>query len=159
MTACSTCGAANPADAKFCSNCGSSLAVPAPADEVRKTVTILFCDVTGSTQLGEQLDPASLRKVNGEVLRDDARGDRAPSTPTQTSIRIPLPAHEPDDLPCQELRVHHMREMPLAFEDGDLAVRQSRVDGVNRRANVWGTLAPEEEEHRPIDLRHAFGSK
>jgi class 3 adenylate cyclase/tetratricopeptide (TPR) repeat protein len=63
MTVCSTCGAANQADAKFCSNCGSALPASSPADEVRKTVTILFCDVTGSTQLGEQLDPESLRKV------------------------------------------------------------------------------------------------
>ena len=63
MTACSTCGAANPADARFCSNCGSALDASSPAEEVRKTVTILFCDVTGSTQLGEQLDPESLRKV------------------------------------------------------------------------------------------------
>ncbi|MET1011277.1 MAG: adenylate/guanylate cyclase domain-containing protein [Actinomycetota bacterium] len=63
MTACSTCGAANPADAMFCSKCGSALPDSSPADEVRKTVTILFCDVTGSTQLGEQLDPESLRKV------------------------------------------------------------------------------------------------
>lgn len=63
MTACSTCGAANAADARFCSNCGSALPESSPAEEVRKTVTILFCDVTGSTQLGEQLDPESLRKV------------------------------------------------------------------------------------------------
>jgi class 3 adenylate cyclase len=34
-----------------------------PAREARKTVTVLFCDVTGSTQLGEQLDPESLRRV------------------------------------------------------------------------------------------------
>ncbi len=31
--------------------------------EVRKTVTVLFADVTGSTALGEQLDPESLRRV------------------------------------------------------------------------------------------------
>ncbi|MGH2680023.1 MAG: ATP-binding protein [Actinomycetota bacterium] len=31
--------------------------------EVRKTVTVLFCDVTGSTSLGEQLDPESLRAL------------------------------------------------------------------------------------------------
>jgi class 3 adenylate cyclase/uncharacterized protein (DUF433 family) len=30
---------------------------------VRKTVTVLFADVTGSTALGEQLDPESLRRV------------------------------------------------------------------------------------------------
>src|ERR687891_593315 len=31
--------------------------------EVRKTVTVLFCDVTGSTALGERLDPESQRAV------------------------------------------------------------------------------------------------
>jgi class 3 adenylate cyclase/tetratricopeptide (TPR) repeat protein len=31
--------------------------------EVRKTVTVLFADVTGSTELGERLDPESLRQV------------------------------------------------------------------------------------------------
>jgi class 3 adenylate cyclase/tetratricopeptide (TPR) repeat protein len=35
----------------------------ASAREVRKTVTVLFADVTGSTALGEQLDPESLRRV------------------------------------------------------------------------------------------------
>jgi class 3 adenylate cyclase/tetratricopeptide (TPR) repeat protein len=31
--------------------------------EIRKTVTVLFADVTGSTALGERLDPESLRRV------------------------------------------------------------------------------------------------
>ncbi len=35
----------------------------ASAREVRKTVTVVFADVTGSTTLGEQLDPESLRRV------------------------------------------------------------------------------------------------
>src|SRR5919107_240124 len=30
---------------------------------VRKTVTLVFCDVAGSTQLGERLDPEALREV------------------------------------------------------------------------------------------------
>jgi class 3 adenylate cyclase len=30
---------------------------------VRKTVTVVFCDVTGSTAIGERLDPESLRRV------------------------------------------------------------------------------------------------
>ena len=33
------------------------------ATEIRKTVTILFADVTGSTELGERLDPVSIRHV------------------------------------------------------------------------------------------------
>ncbi|HCO04212.1 MAG TPA: hypothetical protein DIT48_12785, partial [Actinobacteria bacterium] len=31
--------------------------------EVRKTVTVVFTDVTGSTAMGERLDPESLRRV------------------------------------------------------------------------------------------------
>ena len=31
--------------------------------EVRKTVTVLFCDLTGSTALGEQTDPEALRAL------------------------------------------------------------------------------------------------
>src|SRR5688500_6489331 len=31
--------------------------------EVRKTVTVLFVDVTGSTALGERLDPERVRRV------------------------------------------------------------------------------------------------
>jgi class 3 adenylate cyclase/tetratricopeptide (TPR) repeat protein len=34
-----------------------------PAGQTRKTVTALFCDLTGSTALGEQLDPESLREI------------------------------------------------------------------------------------------------
>ena len=37
------------------------MAAVAPTREQRKTVTVLQCDVTGSTALGEQLDPESLR--------------------------------------------------------------------------------------------------
>jgi class 3 adenylate cyclase len=31
--------------------------------EQRKTVTVLFCDVTGSTALGESTDPEALRAL------------------------------------------------------------------------------------------------
>ena len=36
---------------------------------MRKTVTVVFCDVTGSTALGEQLDPESAAPVMGALLR------------------------------------------------------------------------------------------
>ena len=63
MAACPNCGSENAEGANFCSVCGERLgAAEAPA-EVRKIVTIVFCDVTGSTELGEQLDPESMRKV------------------------------------------------------------------------------------------------
>jgi class 3 adenylate cyclase len=43
--------------------CGAPRAEPSPTREQRKTLTILFCDVAGSTALGEQLDPEALRRV------------------------------------------------------------------------------------------------
>src|SRR4029078_1631257 len=36
---------------------------PSGGHEIRKTVTVVFCDVTGSTAMGERLDPESLRRV------------------------------------------------------------------------------------------------
>src|SRR4051794_21397133 len=60
---CSQCGATVAGSAKFCPECGARLATaPAPV-EVRKTVTVVFCDLTGSTSLGEQHDPETLRMV------------------------------------------------------------------------------------------------
>jgi class 3 adenylate cyclase len=60
---CASCGADNREGARFCDSCGAVLAEAAPAREVRKVVTVLFCDVTGSTALGEWIDPESLRRV------------------------------------------------------------------------------------------------
>jgi class 3 adenylate cyclase len=85
---CRVCGAENPGDARFCVECGSSLAdrcescglelphearfcpacgtrVPpaAPPGEERKLVTVLFADLVGSTALGARLDPEHLGEV------------------------------------------------------------------------------------------------
>jgi len=63
MNVCPSCGSENPEGFRFCGSCGAALAEAPSAREVRKTVTILFCDVTGSTALGERLDSESLRRV------------------------------------------------------------------------------------------------
>ena len=63
MTRCPSCGQENPEGFRFCGACGTALTVAAPAREVRKTVTVLFCDVAGSTAMGERLDPESTRRV------------------------------------------------------------------------------------------------
>src|ERR687887_927134 len=63
MVVCASCGAENREGARFCDSCGAPLTEAAPAREVRKVVTVLFCDVTGSTALGERIDPESLRRV------------------------------------------------------------------------------------------------
>ena len=60
---CPNCGQENPKGFRFCGACGAELTAASPAREVRKTVTVLFCDVTGSTAMGERLDPESTRRV------------------------------------------------------------------------------------------------
>jgi class 3 adenylate cyclase len=65
MSACPACGTPNPDVARFCMACGGVLTLPEPTREVRKVVTVVFADVTGSTHLGEQLDPESLRAIMG----------------------------------------------------------------------------------------------
>jgi predicted ATPase/class 3 adenylate cyclase len=61
-TVCTVCRERLPASARFCLSCGSPIVTMAEV-ETRKTVTLLFCDVTGSTTLGEHLDPEALRGV------------------------------------------------------------------------------------------------
>ncbi len=63
MVRCPACGEENPERFRLCGFCGTELATTTPARETRKTVTVLFTDVTGSTALGERLDPESLRDV------------------------------------------------------------------------------------------------
>jgi class 3 adenylate cyclase/tetratricopeptide (TPR) repeat protein len=66
MAVCAHCGRQNADDARFCSGCAAPLvAEPAAPRAVRKTVTVLFCDMVDSTPLGERLDPESLRRVLG----------------------------------------------------------------------------------------------
>ena len=68
MVTCSRCGQENPEGFAFCGACAAPLAPTEPARDVRKVVTVVFSDVTGSTALGEQLDPESLRRVMGRYF-------------------------------------------------------------------------------------------
>src|SRR5438270_7829436 len=63
MTVCAACGHELPEGAKFCLECGAPVAPAAAPREQRKTVTVLFCDVAGSTALGESTDPEALRAL------------------------------------------------------------------------------------------------
>jgi len=76
---CAACGAVNADSARFCDQCGARLAgiagaagVPAPVPAVtertatgvlRRQMSVMFCDLVGSTELGQSLDPEDLRDV------------------------------------------------------------------------------------------------
>jgi class 3 adenylate cyclase len=60
MARCVKCGRESAEGVRFCSGCGTPVAV---AVERRKLATMLFCDVSGSTGLGERLDAESVREI------------------------------------------------------------------------------------------------
>ncbi|HKV55454.1 MAG TPA: adenylate/guanylate cyclase domain-containing protein [Candidatus Binataceae bacterium] len=87
---CPQCGADNPAGKRFCGECGSALGAPAAGsakklndsqirvsdtsasvnlEGERKTVTALFADIKGSTELEQDLDPEEARAIVDPALR------------------------------------------------------------------------------------------
>src|SRR5688500_12233290 len=65
MLACPACGKLSDENARFCAECGTRLPAAAPALDERRTVTVLFCDLVGSTSMGERLDSESSRRIVG----------------------------------------------------------------------------------------------
>jgi class 3 adenylate cyclase/Flp pilus assembly protein TadD len=70
MVPCPNCGRENADDARFCQTCGGPLGPVEAPREARKVVTVLFSDVTGSTGLGERLDPETMRRVMGRYFAE-----------------------------------------------------------------------------------------
>src|SRR5215831_17288959 len=84
---CSACGATSRAGARFCTKCGKALtpdSAPAPvkpatapvspashsaASAERRQLTVMFCDLVGSTALSSQLDPEDMREIIGAYHR------------------------------------------------------------------------------------------
>ncbi len=88
---CQSCEYDNPNEALFCMKCGTRLVQGSTSaarsldsivetnvthrlvhEPERRQMTVMFCDLAGSTQLSEQLDPEDLR----EVMRAYQKGRR-----------------------------------------------------------------------------------
>jgi class 3 adenylate cyclase/tetratricopeptide (TPR) repeat protein len=67
VAVCLHCGHEANAEFRFCPECGAAVEV-AEARGVRKTVSVVFCDLVGSTAMGESTDPEALRGLLGRYF-------------------------------------------------------------------------------------------
>ena len=141
MAACPRCGLAAAEGARFCFACGSSLAGPAVGDlHARKTVTVVFADVSGFTALGDRLDPEALQLVmtqyfaemRGVIERHGGTVEKFIGDAVMAVFGVPV-LHEDDVVRAARAAL----EMRTALDDlnGDLAeswdVRLVTHTGVN----------------------------
>jgi ribosomal protein L40E len=148
---CQKCGFENPSEARFCAQCATSLTgdqveqlsnaaasstssgirvtldnpEPQALDGERKTVTALFADIKGSTELMRDLDPEEARAIVDPVLQLMTSGivalnsymratcPRPPRQLPQRSARVPpwrAPARRPS--PPSRARARQTRSAP-----------------------------------------------
>jgi class 3 adenylate cyclase len=135
---CASCGRETPDGFPRCANCGAPLDALAHAREQRKTVTVVFCDITGSTKLGESTDPEALRallaryfeRMKGTIEAHGGSVEKFIGDAVMAVFGVPA-AHEDDALRACRAAV----EMRDAFPD--LGIR-GRI-GVNTGEVVTGT--------------------
>ena len=104
MRICPACAHENRDGAKFCEECAGALA-SGERPETRRTVTALFCDLVGSTSLGERHDPELLRPIleryfaemRSAVERHGGRVQKFIGDAVVAIFGVPL-AHEDDGL-------------------------------------------------------------
>ena len=136
------------------------------AREVRKTVTVLFCDVVGSTELGERFDPEVLRgmmsrfyaAVREPVERHGGTVEKVIGDALVAVFGVPV-VHEDDALRAVRAALE-MRDAVLAMGEiearigvntGDVLARDATLaeslvvgDAVNVAARLEQAAAPGE---------------
>jgi len=134
---CAHCGRESEGGFAFCPHCAAPFA-PTPDREQRKTVTVLFCDVVGSTALGESVDPEALRsslalffeRMKGIVELHGGTVDKFVGDAVMAVFGVPA-VHEDDALRAVRAAVEMRQALP------ELGL-QARI-GVNTGEVVAGT--------------------
>jgi class 3 adenylate cyclase/tetratricopeptide (TPR) repeat protein len=162
MPTCTACGHEASTTAKFCEECGAPLAPAAAAKEQRKVVTVLFCDLTGSTALGERLDPETLRallagyfeRMKGIVEHHGGTVEKFIGDAVMAVFGIPT-LHEDDALRAARAALEMRDALPelglsgrIGLTTGEVvtgtAERLATGDAVNVAARLEGAARPGE---------------
>ena len=122
MAVCAGCGQTNPDHSRFCSSCD-----PLESKGVgsRRDVTVVFCDLVGSTSLAGRLDAESLHRIlaryfetmRGAVERHGGRVEKFIGDAVMAVFGVPQ-VHEDDPLRAVRAATDMQRE--LALLRGDL---------------------------------------
>jgi hypothetical protein len=94
MAACASCGAENAEGQRYCGSCGASLSADEERQRQRKTVTVVFCDVVGSTALGESRSGVATVLADHRAPGPRRRGggrprSGRPDTPSRRLLGLP----------------------------------------------------------------------
>jgi class 3 adenylate cyclase/CRP-like cAMP-binding protein/tetratricopeptide (TPR) repeat protein len=149
---CSTCGAEVPSGFRFCGVCGSPQAagdIRLDAEiEERKVVTVLFADLTASTELAARLDPEDLRAVLRrffeamvqEIERLDGTVEKFIGDAVVAVFGVPA-AHEDDPERAVRAALAMQRRLSALNEDaaGSSGVELGMRIGVNTGEVVTAT--------------------
>ena len=148
VPACRVCGAEIPTEARFCPACGTEIVAddPAPAGQERRIVTVLFADVTGSTGLGERLDPERLQELMGayfgamreEIEAEGGTVEKFIGDAVMAAFGVPV-AHEDD--PARALRAALRMRRRLAEVNEDLRARFGIALEIRTGVNTGEVLA------------------
>jgi class 3 adenylate cyclase/tetratricopeptide (TPR) repeat protein len=138
MVECARCGNVSDVTFRYCPHCGAPLGEPQRSREQRKTVTALFCDLAGSTAIGESVDPEALRallaryfeRMRGIVERHGGTVEKFIGDAVMAVFGVPI-VHEDDALRACRAAV----EMRDAFAELGIIGRI----GVNTGQVVTGT--------------------
>jgi class 3 adenylate cyclase/tetratricopeptide (TPR) repeat protein len=160
VSVCASCGFEAEAPFKFCPECGEP-AVDAGREQ-RKTVTVVFCDVTGSTALGESTDPEALRallaryfeRMRGIVESHGGTVEKFIGDAVMAVFGVPV-AHEDDALRACRAAVEMRDALPEVGVQARIGVNTGEVvtgtherlatgDAVNVAARLEQAAAPGE---------------
>src|SRR6266700_7807767 len=132
MPTCAVCGYEAAEAFKFCPECGAAAATR--TSEQRKVVTVLFCDVVGSTALGESTDPEALRallaryfkRMKAIVEHHGGAVEKFIGDAVMAVFGVPV-AHEDDALRACRAAVEMREVLPELDVEGRIGVTTGEV--------------------------------
>jgi class 3 adenylate cyclase/predicted ATPase len=142
----------NRAEARFCDRCGASLSNE-DSLERRGLVTLLFCDLSGSTALGEHVDPESVRglifryfqEMRGAIERHGGTVEKFIGDAVMAVFGVPR-AHEDDALRAVRASVEMSERLAALNEELErrFGVRVAIRIGLNSGEVVSGGTSDRE---------------